>query len=156
MSNINYHRYCDSITLSGYNKNTFLNKWYRNNVKKFNQRFQKEWDNYHNLARIYFTNEEAAGRYGFDIVGDKEYKDIEKHYSPMHTHKFLWYLVKIPFLIEGWLCCGWKLYYNKESRHWEYNYDYHMMSKLCCRDARITWWDKLRFKWITGYEYEEE
>ena len=32
MSNINYHRYCDSITLSGYNKNTFLNKWYRSNV----------------------------------------------------------------------------------------------------------------------------
>lgn len=30
------------------------------------------------------------------------------------------------------------------------------MSKLCLRDAHITWWDKLRFKWITGYKYEEE
>ena len=83
MNNINYHRYCDSISFSGYNKNTFLNKWYRNNVKKFNQRFKNEWDNYHNLAHIYYADEEAAGRYGFDIVGDKEYKDIEKHYSPM-------------------------------------------------------------------------
>ena len=73
----------------------------------------------------------------------------------MHTHKFLWYLVRIPFLIECWLCCGWKLHYNKELCCWEYG-NYHMMSKLCCHDARITWWDKLRFKWITGYKYEEE
>lgn len=155
MSNINYHRYCDSITLTGYGKNTFLNKWYRSNVKKFNQCFKKEWDNYHNLANSYFADEEATGRYGVDIVGDKEYKYIEKHYSPMNTHKFLWYLVRIPFLIECWLCCGWKLHYNKELRHWEYG-EYHMMSKLCHRNARITWWDKLRFKWITGYKYEEE
>ena len=81
MSNINYHRYCDSIALSGYGKNTFLNKWYRSNVKKFNQRFKNEWDNYHNLAHIYFADEEATGRYGVDIVGDEEYKYIEKHYS---------------------------------------------------------------------------
>ena len=33
MSNINYHRYCDSITLKKYDKNTFLNKWYRSNVR---------------------------------------------------------------------------------------------------------------------------
>lgn len=153
MGNINYHRYCDSISFSGYNKNTFLNKWYRNNVKKFNQRFKNEWDNYHNLPHIYYADEEAKGRYGIDIVGDKEYKYIEKHYSPMHTHRLLWYLVKIPFLIESWLCCGWKLCYSKELPHWGYG-KYHMMSKLCCRDARITWWDKLRFKWITGYKWE--
>ena len=155
MSNINYHRYCDSIGCSGYDKNTFLNKWYRNNMKKFNRHFEKEWGNYYSLVHIYFAKEEAAGRCGFDIIGDKEYKDIEKYHSPLHTHKFLCYLARIPFLIECWLCCGWKLHYNKELRHWEYG-KYHMMSKLCCRDARITWWDKLRFKWITGYEYEEE
>ena len=155
MSNINYHRYFDSITLTGYGKNTFLNKWYHNNVKKFNQRFKKEWDNYHNLSSSYYADEEATGRYGIDIVGDKEYKYIEKHYSPMYTHKFLWYLVRIPRNIESWLCCGWKLHYDKESRRWEYG-NYHMMSKLCHRDARITWWDRLRFKWITGHKYEEE
>ena len=22
-------------------------------------------------------------------------------------------------------------------------------------EYKFTWWDKLRFKWITGYEYEE-
>jgi hypothetical protein len=156
MNDINYHRYCDSIAFKAYkNKNTFLNNWHRSNVEKFNQRFKNEWDNYHNLAHTYYTNEEAAGRYAIDIFGDKEYKDIQKHYCPMYTHKFLWFLVRIPFLIEGWLCCGWKLHYNKETRHWEYG-EYHMMSKLCCRDARITWWDKLRFKWITGYKWEEE
>ena len=155
MSNINYHRYCDSITLTGYGKKTFLNKWYRSNVKKFNQRFKKEWDNYHSLAHIYFADEEATGRYVVDIVGDKEYTHIEKHYSPIYTHNFLWYLVNIPFLIESWLCCGWKLHYNKEHHCWEYG-KYHMISKLCHRNARITWWDKLRFKWITGYKYEED
>ena len=156
MSNINYHRYCKSIALTGHDKKTFLNRWYRRGIEWFNKHYKKEWDNYHNLAHIYFTNEEATGRYGLDIVGDKEYRDIEKRYSPMYTHKFLWYLVRIPFLIECWLCCGWKLHYNKEVRHWEYDYNYHMMSKLCCRDTHFTWWDKLRFKWITGYEYEEE
>lgn len=154
MSSINYHRYCDSITLTGYNKKTFLNKWYRSNVKKFNQRFKKEWDDYHNLAHIYYADEEAKGRYGIDIVSDKEYKYIGKHYNPMYTHRFLWLLVKIPFLIESWLCCGWKLHYSKELPHWRYG-EYHMMSKLCHRNARITWWDKLRFKWITGYKWED-
>ena len=153
VSNINYHRYCDSIVLRGYDKNTFLNKWYRNNVKKFNQRFKNEWDNYHNLSQSYYAGEEATGRCGIDIVGDKEYKYIEKHYSPMNTHKFLWALTTFPRNIESWLCCGWKLHYDKELRHWDYG-EYHMMSKLCHRDARITWWDKLRFKWITGYKWE--
>lgn len=156
MGGINFYRYCNAITLPGYDKNTFLNKWYRSNIKKFNQYFKKEWDNYHTLSRDYYNNEEAAGRYGIDIVGDKVYKDIEKHYSPMYTHKFLWYLTRIPFLIESWLCCGWRLHYNKESRHWEHVHNYHMMSKLCHRDAHITWWDKLRFKWITGYKWEEK
>ena len=154
MSNINYRRYCDSITLSMYDKNTFLNRWYRNNIKKFDRRFKNEWDNYYNLSNIYFSDEEAKGRCGIDIVGDKEYKDIEKHYNPIYTYKLLWYLTKIPFLIECWLCCGWKLHYNKESRCWEYG-EYHMISKLCLRDAHITWWDKLRFKWITGYKWED-
>lgn len=36
-----------------------------------------------------------------------------------------------------------------------------MMTKLCrygspmWPEYKFTWWDKLRFKWITGYEYEE-
>lgn len=156
MSNINYHRYCDSIALSGYDKNTFLNKWYRHGVEWFNKRYKKEWDIYHAISQTYYHDEEAKGRYGVDIVGDKKYKNIELHFIPFKRHKFIWALVKMPFLIECWLCSGWKLHYNKELRHWEHDYNYHMMSKLCCRDAHITWWDKLRFKWITGYEYEED
>ena len=42
MSNINYHRYCDSIALTGYDKKTFLNKWYRRGVEWFNKYYKKE------------------------------------------------------------------------------------------------------------------
>lgn len=155
MSNINYHRYCDSITLTGHNKNTFLNQWYRRGMKWFNKRYEKEWENYNSFIQAYYEVQEAKGRSGIDIVADKEYKFIDRHYNPLKCHKFIWALVKIPRNIESWLCCGWKLHYNKEYHYWEYG-EYHMMSKLCHRDAHITWWDKLRFKWITGYEYEEE
>ena len=155
MNNINYHRYCDSITLTGYDKRTFLNKWYRRGMKWFNKHYEKEWENYNSLGQAYYESQEAKGRDGIDIVADKEYRFIDQHYNPLKCHKFIWGLVKIPRYIEHWLCCGWKLHYNKEYRWWEYG-KYHMMSKLCCRDAHITWWDKLRFKWITGYRYEEE
>lgn len=99
--------------------------------------------------------------FGMDVVGDKAYKDIEKKYSPLKCHKFAWWIVQIPFRIESWLCCGWKLHYDKEMHHWTCIDRYHMVSKLCrCGhpwwpDYKFTWWDKLRFKWITGYEYEE-
>lgn len=154
MNNINYHRYYDSITFSGHDKKTFLNQWYRRGMKWFNKRYEKEWENYHSFAQAYYEVQEAKGRDGIDIAADKEYKFIDQHYNPFKCHKFIWALVRIPCDIEGWLCCGWKLHYNKELRCWEYG-KYHMMSKLCHPNARITWWDKLRFKWITGYKWEE-
>ena len=155
MSNINYHRYCNSIGIEGHDKKTFLNQWYLRGVKWFNERYEKEWENYYSLGQAYYNSQENQGRDMISIVTDEKYKFIQEHYIPFRRHKIIWTLVKVPSLIESWLCCGWKLHYNKESRHWEYG-EYHMMSKLCHRDARITWWDKLRFKWITGYKYEEE
>lgn len=155
MSNINYRRYCDSITFpDGCDKKTFLNQWYRRGAEWFIEHYKKELDDYYAASQRYYDDEEAKGRYGEDIACDEEYKNIKARLDPFERHKFVWTLVKIPSLIKSWLCCGWKRY-NKESRNWEYG-EYHMMSKLCCRNARITWWDKLRFKWITGYEYEEE
>ena len=155
MSNINYHRYCNSIGIEGHDKKTFLNQWYLRGVKWFNERYEKEWENYYSLGQAYYNSQENQGRDMISIVTDEKYKFIQEHYIPFRRHKIIWTLVKVPSLIESWLCCGWKLHYNKEYHYWEYG-EYHMMSKLCHRDARITWWDKLRFKWITGYKYEEE
>ena len=154
MGNINYHRYCDSISLKGHDKKTFLNQWYRRGVKWFNERYEKEWENYYSLSQAYYNSQENQGRDMISIVTDEKYKFIQEHYIPFRRHKIIWTLVKVPSLIESWLCCGWKLHYNKEHRCWEYG-EYHMMSKLCHHDARITWWDKLRFKWITGYKWED-
>ena len=156
MSNINYERYCNSLGIKGHDKKTFLNQWYRRGTKWFNERYEKEWENYCSLGQAYYKSQESKGRDGIEIVADKEYKFIQEHYIPFKRHKIIWTLVRVPFLIECWLCCGWKLHYNKEHHCWEYDHNYHMMSKLCHRDAHITWWDKLRFKWITGYKYEEE
>lgn len=155
MNNINYHRYCNSIGIEGHDKKTFLNQWYLRGVKWFNERYEKEWENYYSLGQAYYNSQENQGRDMISIVTDEKYKFIQEHYIPFRRHKIIWTLVKVPSLIESWLCCGWKLHYNKEFRCWEYG-KYHMMSKLCHCDARITWWDRLRFKWITGYEYEKE
>ena len=161
MSDINYKRYCDAITTFVWNKNTFLNKWYRKGLDKFNARYKADWELYNALSGQYYRQEVDKGRHGMDVVGDAEYKNIEKKYCPIYSHKFANWFVDIPFRIECWLCTGWKLYYDREMRHWTWIDRYHMMSKLCrCGhlswpDYKFTWWDKLRFKWITGYEYEE-
>ncbi len=154
MSNINYYRYCDSLSIKGHDKKTFLNQWYRRGVKWFNERYEKEWENYYSLGQAYYNSQENQGRDMISIITDERYKFIQEHYIPFRRHKIIWTLVRVPFLIESWLCCGWKLHYNKEFRCWEYG-EYHMMSKLCHHNARITWWDKLRFKWITGYKWED-
>lgn len=44
----------------------------------------------------------------------------------------------------------------KGGRTW--NDNYHLFSKLCryetWGDVKITWWDKIRYKIITGYKFE--
>lgn len=161
MSDINYKRYCDAITTFTGEKNTFLDRWYRKGLDIFNDRFKADWELYSDLSGVYYQQEVGKGRHGMDVVGDKAYKDIEKKYSPIYRHKFAWWIIHIPFRIECWLCAGWKLYYDREMKMWTFIDRYHMMSKLCrCGhpawpDYKFTWWDKLRFKWITGYEYEE-
>jgi len=44
----------------------------------------------------------------------------------------------------------------KDGRTW--NNNYHLFSKLCryetWTDVKITWWDKIRFKIVTGYKFE--
>ena len=63
------------------------------------------------------------------------------------------------------ICKGWKLKYvpsdGISKGYWTHIDRYHMMTKLCrygspmWPEYKFTWWDKLRFKWITGYKYEE-
>lgn len=162
---INCSRYFDSIGVSGYNKDTFLNHWDRKWKDWFFKHYRKEADISQALTSAYYEKETAKGRHGMDIVSDDEYKRIEESSNPIKVHKFVWWIVNIPFRIECWLCCGWKLKYVPSDGickgYWTYIDRYHMMTKLCrygspmWPEYRFTWWDKLRFKWITGYKYEE-
>jgi hypothetical protein len=160
MGDINYSRYVDSIGLSGWDKKTFLNQWYRKGLNWFNDYFKTDWELYGAISGLYYSQEVDKGRHGMDVVGDEKYKNIEKKYCPIERHRIVWWFINIPHKIEMWLCCGWKLHYDKEIHQWTYIDKYHMMSKLCryghpwWPDYKFTWWDKLRFKWITGYEYE--
>lgn len=162
MGDINYYRYMDSVSIKCMDKKTFLNQWHRRWQDKFNAHFKADWELYHALSHLYYRQEVDKGRHGMDVVGDEKYKNIEKKYCPIYSHKFANWIVNIPFRIESWLCCGWKLHYDREMKHWTWIDGYHMVSKLCrCGhpwwpDYKFTWWDKLRFKWITGYEYEED
>jgi hypothetical protein len=161
MGDVNYYRYMDSISAAGWNKKTFLNQWHRKWADKFNEHFKADWELYQHMTGLYYKQETGKGRHGMDVVGDAEYANIEKKYNPLKCHKFAWWIVCIPSNIEHWLCCGWKLHYDREMKRWTHVDRYHMVSKLCrCGhpwwpDYKFTWWEKLRFKRITGYEYEE-
>lgn len=159
---VNYKRYCDAINIQGWDKNTFLNKWKRRWVNKFNKFFKKEFDFCNGYEAAYINYEhEVKNRSIYDIVSDDEYKRIENTYNPIKKHKIIWHIANIPFHIEHWLCCGWKLHYDKEIKQWTFIDRYHMMTKLCrygylvWPEYKFTWWDRLRFKWITGFDFEE-
>lgn len=162
---INTQRYFDSIGVSGYNKKTFLNKWHKWGTNKFFEIYRKEADDYHELSSAYYKNQIEKGIHGMDVVASEGYKNIEKNFNPIKRHKVMWFLSQLPFRIECWLCCGWKLKYvpsdGIRKGYWTWIDRYHMLSKLCrygepmWPEYRFTWWDKLRFKWITGYKYEE-
>ena len=137
---INLQRYCDSIGIHEFKtKKTFLKRWFWWGFNKFYEIYKQEFD---------------------------DYKQLKKKYDPVKRHKVMYFLlVRIPQNIQSWLCCGWKLKYVRSDGihkgYWTWIDRYHMMTKLCryghpmWPEYKFTWWDKLRFKWITGHQYEE-
>ena len=137
---INLQRYCDSIGIHEFKtKKTFLKRWFWWGFNKFYEIYKQEFD---------------------------DYKQLKKKYDPVKRHKVMYFLlVRIPQNIQSWLCCGWKLKYVRSDGickgYWTWIDRYHMMTKLCrygspmWPEYKFTWWDKLRFKWITGHKYEE-
>lgn len=162
---INTERYFDSIGVDKDPK-TFLNKWYKWGIHKFFEAYKNEYDDYYLLTSYYYDRETARGIHPIDVVASDSYKTIKKKFDPVNTHNIMYFLlVKIPRGIVDWLCCGWKLKYVPSNGvckgHWTWIDRYHMVTKLCrygspmWPEYKFTWWDKLRFKWITGYKYEE-
>ena len=163
--NINLERYFQSIGIDR-TQETFLNKWSKFGFHKFYEIYKREYDDYQLLTITYYQKETAKGIHGMDVVASDDYKQLEKKFDPVNKHKFMYFLlVKIPRGVKSWLCCGWKLKYVPSDGvckgYWTWIDRYHMTSKLCrygspmWPEYKFTWWDKLRFKWITGYEYEE-
>ena len=161
--NINLQRYYDSIGIQEFRtKKTFLKRWFWWGFHKFCEIYEQEFDDYQLLRSYYYEKETAKGIHGMDVVASDGYKQIENNFDPVNKHKIMYFiLVRIPQNINSWLCCGWRLHYDKKSKCWTSNDKYHMMTKLCrygspmWPEYKFTWWDKLRFKWITGYKYEE-
>lgn len=148
--NQNYSRYFDSIGVAGLNKNTFLNKWHKNQFGMFYKKYAEEFQQYNQIwCDAYDTN-------SYDEFTKKE--TALKIYNPQYTHRLEYLLASLPKAIEHWLCCGFEWRYDKQLKHWTWFQKYHMMTKLCryetWKNVKITWWDKLRFKWITGYDFE--
>ena len=164
---INLERYHKAIGVEGRKRETFLNKWYLWGWNKFRNIYKEEFDQHQLLSSCYYRNEIDKGIDGLDIVASEDFRSFDKKLHPMYRHKIMYYLlVKIPSNIHSWLCCGWKLKYVPSDgickAYWTWFDRYHMMTKLCrygspmWPEYKFTWWDKLRFKWITGYKYEEE
>lgn len=163
---INLNRYFDACSIKGMNKKTFLNKWRKYGFEKFYKLYEKEYQTYTEMTSVYYDEHVANGMHGMDIVSSDGYKNIVKNYDPVNKHKVIFFLLnRFPLEIECWLCCGWKLKYvpsdGLRKGYWTWIDRYHMMTKLCRYGSpmwlnyKFTWWDKLRFKWITGYKYEE-
>ena len=148
--NINNSRYMDSVGAKGFDKNTFLNNWYRKNWKRFYSKHEKEMHDYH----LYWYEKYNSIPYDEWVTIQKQ---VEKR-NPINIYKFEYMITQIPFNIETWLCGGFKLHYDRDLKQWESIENYHMINKLSryetWKNVHITWWDKLRFKWITGYKFE--
>ena len=59
---INCSRYFDSIGVSGYNKNTFLNHWNRKWKDWFFEHYRKEADISHALTSAYYKKRNRKGK----------------------------------------------------------------------------------------------
>lgn len=164
---INLQRYCDSIGIRDFKtKKTFLKRWFWRGFNTFYKIYKQEFDDYELISSDYYKKETAKGIHGMDVVASDDYEQLKKKYDPVKRHKVMYFmLVRIPQNIQSWLCCGWKLKYVRpdgiHKGYWTWIDRYHMMTKLCrygspmWPEYKFTWWDKLRFKWITGYKYKE-
>lgn len=147
---VNIERYFKETGSSG---KSLLNRWYRNNFKKFYQKHENEYEEGNKtfcaIYRLY-----ADGK-----ISRKQFKKIKKHIDPLQSRPVSKFLIMFPQYIHSWLCCGWRIY-NPETKAWELNDNVHMLSKLCRHktwdDVKITWWDKIRFWLITGYKFEKD
>lgn len=148
--NINYSRYVNSIGAGGIRKNTFLNKWYRKSWDKFYHKYEKDIKAYSE----YWC--EMYDKLPYD-EWNKIRNKIEKN-NPSNIHKVEFFFTQLPFKFECWLCSGFKLRYDKDIKQWTWLENYHMIDKLCryetWKNVHINFWDKIRFKLITGYAFE--
>jgi hypothetical protein len=132
--NINLNNYWGSITYPGsLKKNTLLRKW-----QSFNSKHIK---------------------YNGSFCEDAKYMSI--------IDRILRYICFIPHRIETWLCVGsgfWVYKYDNNNmeisfRILTFNDDYVLMTKLCryktWNNVKITTWDKIRFKLVTGCNFIE-
>lgn len=146
--NINTKRYFDACSISP-SKKPFLKKWYDWNCNLFNKVFHSEWELYNKTSFDYVCELlENHPEYGGGCwTQTQEYKELDEALNPIKVHKILWRITSFPNTLHSWLCCvGW----NEEDKET----DRHMLTLLAC-NAKLTWWDKLRYYLITGYKYEE-
>jgi len=86
---------------------------------------------------------------------ERYYKALEPTKCPKTKIGIYLFLLKSRF--NCWLICGF-CYIRNEYGNWIWNDSYHLLSKLCryesWNDVKITWWDKIRFRIVTGYKFE--
>jgi hypothetical protein len=143
--NINCKRYFE--TINGTEK-TFLKKWHKKTFEKFYNNHKEEFELHH---KTWLEN--------YDKLSYDEFTKEEKKTDPTENHKIEYFFTQIPVKIERWLIMGFLYVKDKTvlgGKTW--NDNYHLLSKLCryedWTDVKITWWDKIRFKLVTGYNFE--
>lgn len=92
----------------------------------------------------------------FDSIGIDGFIKRSNKYP---KNKFGRFLFNISEKIKTFLIVGFRYIKDehvKGGRTW--NNNYHLLSKLCRYETwdniKITWWDKIRYRIITGYKFE--
>ena len=149
--NINASRYMDSIGANGIRKDTFLNRWHMKNWNRFYAKYEREFEEHSKV----WTD-------AYDRLPYQEFRKVEQEIekvNPTKKHWLEYFFCHIPSSIEHWLCCGFKVVRDENVKGGKtFSDKYHMLNKLCRYETwpnvKITFWDRLRFKWITGFTFE--
>lgn len=151
MPNVNLDAYWEAISIQNKNPN-ILKRWHSKSFRKFAKKYEKQFEIHRDLWLYTYDNNSL-----FDGRSEKLNK-IDKEFHPKNLHKIQYFFVDIPLKIHSWIICGFKLKrYDKEHKNKVSKENYHLLDKLCryetWPDVKITLWDKIRFKIITGKKF---
>ena len=154
MSNINLDRYHESLNIMERDKcQSKLQNSAHASLRRFIEKYENE---YLKNSKVWLAVYESDVPYN---ERSKMLRLVERSYSPQYLRPVEYFFANLGNAFVHWLICGPNWHYDKMSKHWGWIDGYHLLTKLCryetWKDVRINAWDRLRFRLVTGYKFEQ-